>query len=231
MAGDARTAGLSVSCVTGLADVVPSVVSYLNDREGRDLFEMDHIVVPNAGVRAWLLQQLAFNVGATLNNDGVIAGVNIGYLGLVRSIAGGIADSDDPWAIDPLTMAVLQCLPSMPNCAELCDRYNGMLRAARTIADRFDSYHAHRPQMIEAWEAGQADLCPELGDRTPNGEWMVVRSPLSTRDLWQFELWTKVRAVIGVPSPPVQMTTLAQQLMSGEMRPTATRLKIGRAHV
>lgn len=226
MAGDARTAGLSVSCVTGLADVVPSVVSYLNDREGRDLFEMDHIVVPNAGVRAWLLQQLAFNVGATLNNDGVIAGVNIGYLGLVRSIAGGIADSDDPWAIDPLTMAVLQCLPSMPNCAELCDRYNGMLRAARTIADRFDSYHAQRPQMIEAWESGRAELMPELGDRTTDGEWMVTRNPLSSRDKWQFELWTKVRAVIGVPSPPAQLALLSQQLVSGEIAPTATRLMV-----
>ena len=58
MAGVNGTAGLSVSFVTSLADVVPPVVSYLNDRDGRDLFETDHIVVPNAGVRAWLLQQL-----------------------------------------------------------------------------------------------------------------------------------------------------------------------------
>ncbi|MEY3587795.1 MAG: exodeoxyribonuclease subunit gamma [Actinomycetota bacterium] len=226
MAGDAGTAGLSVSFVTGLADVVPSVVAYLNDRDGRDLFETDHIVVPNAGVRAWLLQQLAFNVGASRNNDGVVAGVNVGYLGLVRSVAGGVADSDDPWAIDPLTMAVLQCLPTMANCSELCDRYNGILRAARTIADRFDSYHAHRPRMIEAWEAGRAELMPELGDRTSDGEWMVVRNPLSARDRWQFELWTKVRAVIGVPSPPAQLALLTQQLVSGEVAPTSTRLMV-----
>lgn len=226
MAEDTVAAGLTVSYATGLADVVPAVISYLNDRAGRDLFEIDHIVVPNAGVRAWLLQQLACSVGTSRGTDGILAAYDIGYLGLVRSVSGGTPEAEDPWAIDPLTMAVLQCLPSMANCEDLCNRYNGMLRAARTIADRFDSYHAHRPQMIEAWEAGQADLCPELGDRTPNGEWMVVRSPLSTRDLWQFELWTKVRGVIGVPSPAAQMTLLTQQLVSGETHPTATRLMV-----
>lgn len=226
MAGVNGTAGLSVSFVTGLADVVPPVIAYLNDRDGRDLFETDHIVVPNAGVRAWLLQQLAFNVGASRSNDGIVAGVNVGYLGLVRSIAGGVTEGDDPWSIDTLTMAVLQCLPSMPNCEELCNRYNGILRAARTIADRFDAYHAHRPQMIEAWEAGHAELMPELGDRTADGEWMLLRTSLVPRDRWQFELWTKVRAVIGVPSPPAQLALLTKQLVAGEISPIASRLMV-----
>ena len=226
MAGVNGMAGLSVSFVTSLADVVPPVVSYLNDRDGRDLFETDHIVVPNAGVRAWLLQQLAFNVGASRSNDGIVAGVNVGYLGLVRSVAGGVTEGDDPWSIDTLTMAVLQCLPTMSNCEELCNRYNGILRAARTIADRFDAYHAHRPQMIEAWEAGHAELMPELGDSTADGEWMLRRTPLSARDKWQFELWTKVRAVIGVPSPPAQLSLLTQQLASGEISPVASRLMV-----
>lgn len=226
MAGANGTSGLRVSFVTGLTGVVAPAVAFLNDRQGRDLFEVDHIVVPNAGVRAWLQQQLAFSVGASTGNDGVVAGVNVGYLGLVRSVAGGTPEKDDPWGIDPLTMAVLECLPTMDNCAELCSRYNGLLRAARTVADRFDSYHAHRPQMIEAWEDGRAELMVELGDRTNDNEWMQNRTPLAQRDLWQFELWTKVRNVIGVPSPPVQLSRLTTGLVSGEVVPTATRLLV-----
>ena len=224
MAGVNGTSGLTVSFVTGLSDVVAPAVDYLNHRQGRDLFETDHIVVPNAGVRAWLQQQLAYSVGVSMKNDGVVAGVNVGYLGLVRTVAGGVADADDQWAIDPLTMAVLECLPSMANCAELCNRYNGLLRAARTIADRFDSYHAHRPQMIEAWESGRAELMVELGEKTVGNEWLRNTTPLAPRDHWQFELWTKVRRVIGVPSPPAQLSELTAQLESGAVSPAATRL-------
>ena len=41
MAEDTVAAGLTVSYVTGLAEVVPAVISYLNDRAGRDLFEIE----------------------------------------------------------------------------------------------------------------------------------------------------------------------------------------------
>ena len=60
------SSGLQVSYVANLAQIVQPVVSYLNSSPAqRDIFAPDTIVVPNAGVRAWLLQQIATSVGAT----------------------------------------------------------------------------------------------------------------------------------------------------------------------
>ena len=49
--------GLSIRFVENLEQVVQPVAEYLTtDTPGRDLFDTEYIVVPNAGVRAWLLR-------------------------------------------------------------------------------------------------------------------------------------------------------------------------------
>jgi exodeoxyribonuclease V gamma subunit len=220
--------GLRVSYVENLAHVVQPVVAYLNSSPSdRDIFASDTIVVPNAGVRAWLLQQIATTVGATPGEiDGISANINIGYVGMIRQLAGHTRAQNDPWDIDSLTFAVLDCLTDFPEASALALRYGGMLRAARAIADTFDVYHARRPQMIDAWEKGLAVLAPELGDKISEGEWEIIQPALDHQDVWQFHLWTKVRAHIGVPSPPAHINTLVSGLKDGSITPNAERLLI-----
>ena len=220
--------GLQVSYVANLAQIVQPVVSYLNSSPtSRDIFASDTIVVPNAGVRAWLLQQIATSVGATPGEvDGISANINIGYVGMIRQLAGHARVQNDPWDIEPLTIAVLDCLAGIPEAPALALRYGGMLRAARAIADTFDVYHARRPQMIDAWEKGLAVLAPELGNKISDGEWEIIQPALDSQDAWQFNLWTKVRAHIGVPSPPVQINALVGGLLDGSLKPDAERLLI-----
>jgi len=227
MAEDFGT-GLRVSYVANLAQIVQPVVSYLNSSPAdRDIFAPDTIVVPNAGVRAWLQQQIATTVGATPDEvDGISANLNIGYVGMIRQMAGHARIQNDPWDIEPLTIAVLDCLVGLPEAPALALRYGGMLRAARAIADTFDVYHARRPQMIDAWEKGLAVLAPELGNKISEGEWEIIQPALDNQDMWQFHLWTKVRGHIGVPSPPVQINSLVSGLLDGSLKPGAERLLI-----
>jgi exodeoxyribonuclease V gamma subunit len=227
MAGDFG-AGLRVSYVANLAQIVQPVVTYLNSPPAdRDIFSPDTIVVPNAGVRAWLQQQIATTVGATPREiDGISANLNIGYVGMIRQMAGHARVQNDPWDIEPLTIAVLDCLADLPEAPALSLRYGGMLRAARVIADTFDVYHARRPQMIDAWEKGLALLAPELGNKISDGEWEIIHPALDNQDMWQFHLWTRVRALIGVSSPPVQINSLVSGLIDGSLKPGAERLLI-----
>jgi exodeoxyribonuclease V gamma subunit len=227
MAEDFGT-GLQVSYVANLAQIVQPVVTYLNSSPAdRDIFSPDTIVVPNAGVRAWLQQQIATTIGATPREiDGISVNLNIGYVGMIRQMAGLARLQNDPWDIEPLTIAVLDCLADLPEAPALSLRYGGMLRAARVIADTFDVYHARRPQMIDAWEKGLAVLAPELGKKISDGEWEIIQPALDNQDMWQFHLWTKVRALIGVSSPPMQINSLVSGLTDGSLKPGAERLLI-----
>lgn len=219
---------LTVSYVSELSHVVPHVVSYLNSSHtDRDIFASDAIIVPNAGVRAWLMQQIASEVGATPGEvDGIATNINVGYLGMIRQLAGQSRQQDDPWRIESLTFAVLECLPGLPERGALARRYGGMLRAARAIADMFDVYHARRPQMIDAWEKGIAVLAPELGNKISDGEWEIVQPALDSQEMWQFNLWSKVRKYIGVSSPPTQINELINGLSNGTLAPNVERLLI-----
>jgi exodeoxyribonuclease V gamma subunit len=211
---EGESSSLKISFVESLHHIVEPVVQYLNNTApNHDLFQPDHIIVPNAGVRAWLMQQLSTQLGARPGNtDGVVANINMGYLGTLYSFLSDAPVEADPWSIDHLTMAVLQCINGNVAYVDQVERHGGALLAARAIADTFDTYHAHRPTMIDAWEQGKAELAPELGEHNADDEWLIVRHPLEVRDMWQFTLWQEVRALIGTPSPPAQLHVALQQL-------------------
>jgi exodeoxyribonuclease V gamma subunit len=192
-------AGLQVSFVENLDGIISPVVDYLNNAPaGRDLFDIDHIIVPNAGVRAWLLQHIANTVGVTPHkHDGIAAQVDIKYLGALDGFLGrGFAD-DDPWEVGPLAITVLSVLKSVTDAEILknVQRLGGGLKAARAIADKFDQYHARRPSMILEWMNSGPNLAPTLSDDFRDGRY--VAQPLAAADRWQYDLWKLVFAEIG----------------------------------
>ena len=214
----AASNGLSVSFVESLDDLVQPVVDYLTHIPlDRDIFEVDHIIVPNAGVRAWLLQQIASRVGVSdLGTDGIAANLNIGYLGALDSLIGRTSIDNDPWSVSALTMAVLAVI-SQPDPAfdDQVERLGGGLRAARAIADQFDRYNARRPSMVVEWEKGNATLAPELGDVFEGDEYVINTPELEPVDMWQFALWQKVRLCVGVAPWPVLIKEMSAEIETG----------------
>ena len=206
--------GLDVRFVENLDQVVAPVADHLAaGASDRDLFETDHVIVPNAGVRAWLLQQLAHTMGADDGHpNGAIGNVEVGFVGMLDRFVTPSTRHADPWSVNHLTFVVLQAVADLAGDAEVAanvERLGGGLNAARTLADRFDRYHARRPHMIRCWETGRAELSPYVGaDRVVTDEG-AVESVLSTQalatgDVWQFTLWRRVRELIGRPSPPAR---------------------------
>lgn len=59
--------------------------------------------------------------------------------------------------------------------------------AVRHLADLYDRYAVHRPAMVQAWHEG----------RDEDGE----GRPLDPHVAWQAELWRRLRAEVGTPSP------------------------------
>jgi len=207
---------LRVEFVEKLEDIVAPVTEYLNEGvQGNDLFQSDHLVVPTAGVKAWLLPELAKTLGAQKDKcDGVVANVQVGYLGMLYSfVQPGRKGGVEPWSIEYLTMAVLHVISGRSEYDAIIRKHGGPLQAARMLADRFDKYHARRPMMIRSWEKGSPVLAPSTADSFNDGEW---RAAGIESEMWQFNLWREVSELIGVPSRPAQVEAAVQQLRRGE---------------
>lgn len=214
--------GLQISFVESLNALVPSVTAYLEHSSSRDIFAPEHIIVPNAGVRSWLLQQIAQSVGVgPAGFDGIAANVNIGYLGQLDAFIGRRWVDDDPWSVGPLAVSILAVISREGSpFVERIEKMGGGLKAARALADRFDRYQARRPSMIREWEKGNAVLAPEVGGEVSaefDGGHLITTPHLAESDRWQFDVWREVRSFIGVPPWPVEVASVAERLSRGEV--------------
>lgn len=194
---------LTVSFVDGLQGIVEPVRQYLQkDLHQRDLFAPQNVVVPTIGVRSWLTPLLATTLGATEGrHDGVIANVNVHYVGyLQRMLRNAAGLTSDPWERNRVNLATLQALDGFSETARLETKYNGRLNAARILAERFDRYATRRPELIRSWHRG----VPALGEL-----------PIE-KFQWQFELWQRLRDVVGAAPWPVINAEICDRLRAGE---------------
>lgn len=192
---------LNVDYVSRLDDIIEPAVTYLS--QPVDLFDKQHLVVPTAGVKAWLMPELAKHLGASDKHDGIVANVQVDYPGsLSKFLAPTQPGQIDPWSIERLTFAVLAVITDNPAYSEIIKRSGGPLLAARAIADRFDRYHVRRPAMIRGWEKESPILSPTANDEVLDGQ--RVTKQLSPDDKWQYDLWRTVRQQIGEPSAPAR---------------------------
>jgi len=172
-----------------------------------DPFATEIISVPTRGVERWLSQGLAQRLGASPGrSDGVCVGVSFPSPRrlVARALAGSAEEDLDPWqphrAVWPLLRVIDGCRGE-PWAAALWHYLGGSrqstdldaLRAgrrwatARHLADLFSIYAAVRPIMITSWTQGQ--------DVDASG------SALPPDRAWQPEVWRRLRAELGVPSP------------------------------
>jgi len=191
------------------------------------------VAVPTRGVERWLAQRLSTRLGSTPGrSDGVCANFDFPFpsrlVGGAVAIASGIEESDDPWRVERSVWALLEVVDQRlgePWLATLAahlgtagpsvdpERRGCRFGSVRHIADLYDRYGVHRPEMLRAWAAGD----DTDGDgRALGGDWS-----------WQAELWRHLRSGIGLPSPAERLVDACDRLRAdATLLPLPPRISI-----
>jgi exodeoxyribonuclease V gamma subunit len=181
-----------------------------------DPFTPEVIAVPTAGIERWVTQELSLRLGtASDDTDGVCANVDFPFpgtlVGEALEAAQALPDGGDPWAPDRLVWELLALFETQPDPG-LWGPAHGHLdatddgrryQAARHVADLFDRYAVHRPEMVRAWADGDA-LGPSLG-------------PIDPGHAWQPRLWLALREAVAVPSTAERLGDATRRLAAGEV--------------
>jgi exodeoxyribonuclease V gamma subunit len=161
-----------------------------------DPFAPEVVVVPGDGVRRWLSARLARHLGASSPEgaDGIVANVDFAFpASLVRRALGDGAGLG-AWSVGPLTWAVHDAL--LETDGHFRQRPDAV--RARAIADLFDRYALHRPDMVLRWGEG-ADVD-------------AVGAPLAEHHRWQPALWREVRRRAGGTTDVERQAALVAEL-------------------
>lgn len=153
-----------------------------NDRLAR-VFEPETIVVPSAPMREYVTFVLASELGGTGHGDGVVANVDFLYpriLGMaslgdlppwpdVRAVL-GLGSS--PWDASRL-MWTIEDSWTVTDGALGERRKTSPLSASRRIAQLFDHYASHRPDMLRNWvyESGSTEADPTAPTMSAAHRW------------------------------------------------------------
>ncbi|MCU1397477.1 MAG: exodeoxyribonuclease gamma subunit [Acidimicrobiales bacterium] len=182
-----------------------------------DPFAPEVVAVPTAGIRDWLVQQLALRLGTVDQlldyRAGIAANIEMVFPGrFTAAVLGRDLDESSPWDIDRLTWSVLAAVEA-GDAAVPGWRIGraGAYATARHIADLFDGYATNRPQVLQQWAAGHD------GDGTLDEHGAIV--PMAPDHRWQPLLWRAIRASIGVPNPAELLPDLLADLRSGRIEP------------
>jgi exodeoxyribonuclease V gamma subunit len=199
------------------ADVLVDALADLLRTPPEDPFDTDLVIVPARGIERWLSQRLSHRLGAAPGaQDGVCAGVDFASpRSLIAEILG--TQAEDPWSPDALMWPVLRTVDASlgEDWAAVLTRHLGhgddgeegelrrgrRLAVARRLARIFASYATHRPALLTDWErggsgdGGGADVPPDLR--------------------WQPELWRRVVAEVGAPSPGERHRAAVEALRAG----------------
>ncbi|HEX8105543.1 MAG TPA: exodeoxyribonuclease V subunit gamma, partial [Solirubrobacteraceae bacterium] len=169
-----------------------------------DPFAREVVAVPTRGIERWLAQRLSGGLGTSPGRgDGICANVAFpsprALTGEAVAAASGIDPEADPWvperSVWPLLDVVDAALdePWLARLAAHLRAGAAEVRAARRfagvcrVAELFDRYALHRPDMVRAWARGE--------DADGAGR------PLRPEAAWQAELWRRLDAALDVPGP------------------------------
>jgi exodeoxyribonuclease V gamma subunit len=174
-----------------------------------DVMQAEVVAVPSRGVERWLAQRVSRQLGTRPGgSDGVCANVDFPFpgtlVGEALSSASGFDPATDPWrperAVWPL-LDVVDAHLDEPWLAALAGHLrnagpDGALRrfaTVRHIADLYDRYGVHRPEMLRSWAAGGTDA-------------------ITPEERWQADLWRRLREQIGLPSPAERLSDACSAL-------------------
>jgi exodeoxyribonuclease V gamma subunit len=138
-----------------------------------DPFAPEVVSVPTRGMERWLTQRLSASLGASEGRrDGVCANVEFPsprrLVGDAVAAASGIEPDEDPWLPERAVWPLLELVDDA-----FGDRRFGIVRH---VAELFDRYALHRPELLAAWKAGEGQG-------------------------WQAALWRRLDERLEVPGP------------------------------
>ena len=178
----------------------------------KDVMAPEVVSVPTRGIERWLTQQLSSRLGASQGrSDGVCANIDFPFPGTLvgNALVAGSGDRprSDPWAADRSVWPLLQVVEASLDEPWLSSFAAHLRNAApageerwfasvRHMADLFDRYGVHRPQMVRQWAEGRE------GGVGPDGS-------------WQPSLWRELRLHIGTPSPAERLPEACERLRAG----------------
>jgi exodeoxyribonuclease V gamma subunit len=199
MAFHVHTATRADAFIDPLADLFAAPTS--------DPLAAEVVGIPTRGLERWVSQQLAQVLGARPGErDGICANVEFRFLGGLIGDATAVPGSDpqdDPWRPDRAVWPLLEVVDDLrgePWLRPLVthigldgrDDPDGVRRrrrysVLRHVADVFDRYAMHRPEMVVKWAAGVED----------DGAGGVLGPDIA----WQAPLWRALRGRIGLACP------------------------------
>ncbi len=150
-----------------LDELVAALREPLDDGSVASLFTPEWVSVPSLGMATWVRGQLSRRLGAGALHDGISANIEYPFPGVLRwaildahrLAADPTAELADPWRVDRLVWSVLEVLSDPPGDLDdrLTLRGTGVTLAGRAgpLADLFDQYVVHRPQMVLDWLDGR----------------------------------------------------------------------------
>jgi exodeoxyribonuclease V gamma subunit len=183
-----------------------------------DPFGPEVVAVPTRGMERWLAQRMSERLGASeAGGDGVCANVEFPsprrLVSDAVATASGIDAEADPWLPERAVWPLLEVVDTWldePWLASLAAHLGGPVDAAdaarrarrfstvRHLAELFDHYALHRPDMVRAWASG----------RDTHG----AGRELGGDGVWQAELWRRLRERIGVPDPAERIEGACRRL-------------------
>jgi len=191
------------------ADVLVEALGAVLVAPLEDAMQPEVVAVPSRGVERWLTQSLSSILGTRGGRaDGVCANIDFpfpgGLVGQALSSASGVDPEADPWLPERSVWPLLEVVDAHLSEAWLAPLAGHLEHAAapgeerrfatvRHIADLYDRYGIHRPEMLRAWADGE-----DLGT-TPQSRWQAL-------------LWRHLREHIGVPSPPERLAEACRAL-------------------
>ncbi|WP_107657798.1 exodeoxyribonuclease V subunit gamma [Nocardia suismassiliense] len=225
------------------ADVLADGLAELLATPLPDPFAAEVVAVPAKGVERWLTQRLSGVLGVSgaaafapsfdaASTDGVAANIQFpspsGLVATASAAASGVRPEDDPWAGERVVWTLLRVIDASlgePWCAVLArhlgardpagrdHRIGRRYATAAHLAALFDSYAAQRPRLITEWAAGS--------DTDGAG------NPVPDDLLWQPELWRRLRAEVGAPSPAERLEAACARLRAEpELVPISARFSL-----
>jgi exodeoxyribonuclease V gamma subunit len=176
------------------------------------------VAVPTRGMERWLTQRMSSRLGAVPDRrDGVCANIEFPFPGRLvataLAAATGLDPDADPWQPERSVWPLLQAVDEHLAQAWLADlarhlgadqgdsdeyRRDRRFGVIRHIADLYDHYGVHRPEMVLAWARGE--------DTDGAGR------PLEGGGRWQAQLWRELRARIGQPSRAERLSSASARL-------------------
>jgi exodeoxyribonuclease V gamma subunit len=189
------------------ADALVTMLSDLVAEPLDDPMVPEVISVPTRGIERWLTQRLSGRLGTSPGrHDGVCANIDFPFPGTVvngaLALAAGIDPATDPWlpqrAVWPL-LEVVEAHFDDPWLAPLAQHIRNSetvheskrFSSIRHLADLFDRYAVHRPDMVQRWAEGSAT---------------------DEEAVWQVELWRLLRARIGERGPAERLVDACRRL-------------------